>query len=69
MLSRHCYYVCPSWAATVNLACCPDLKSRSSGTKKMRFRFPLVLRKNAVLVSVLKTVTALWLRDSYADLL
>ena len=57
MLSRHCYYVYHSQAATVNLACCPDFISRSSGTKKPQFRFPSILGKTSV--SVLKTVTAL----------
>jgi len=40
MLSCHCYYVYPSYAATVNLACCPDLKSRSSGAKKTAVSVP-----------------------------
>ena len=53
MLSHHCYYVYPSQAATLNLACCPDIKNHSPDGKKLQFRF------GKTTVSVLKTVTAL----------
>jgi len=58
MLSCHCYYVYPRQATTLNLACCPDVKNRSSGAKKNRgFSSRQFWEKTAVLV--LKTVAVL----------